>query len=1053
MVTWELKDFDGKQETYESDEFKFTGYSVKLFLKLTEAKPMFSFKFSGLPENTYLQAVPALLTCYETPGIQGSVALVYKDDGEQFTLPMDVTKEDLTSSKWLRNGSLNFKFICKAYGDARELSLEPAPYAGLENQGATCYMNAMLQSLFHIPAFRRLVYNMPTTGTEDEQTCIPLNLQRLFCRMQLTTETCRTTNLTNSFGWGSVETIMQHDIQEFSRVLIDNLETKMKGTDLESSISDLFRGKTRSFIRCKNVPFESSRVEDFYDLTMVVKDCPNLRASFEKFTEKEILEGDNQYQTEEYGKQDAEMGVEFLEFPSVLQIHLSRFIYDFNFDQMVKLYDRFEFPKEIDLSDFLAKDADRSKSNVFELYGVLIHYGNVQVGHYYAFLRTSTSTEWFRFNDEQVTKTTENKAIVDNFGGDAAVKTQCRYRTRTSKKKPYSAYMLVYVRKEEAPRIFQPIPDDAVPDHLKKFVNNEIEMEKLAAEEEQEDESMIKGTFATEDDLVQRTLLGKTGFGNKKGKKYSFEPTATNKNLYEFIAKEFGKEIGKIRLWKTGVTSNPTDIIPCNNEYITDLYSYFYRSFHVFVQDKKEDEPCYLRENEITVFVKFFFPEQKFPVQYVGAFQAKKTDEFAVLAESVAKVVDVDPKHLVLYVETIGGDAKVQELNTKIDDSYISTGNVLIFQVSPEYSDVPKFEFKEPLPVEKKVKAKKDMIEIEKKKPSVVYDDASLKRFTVKDLVPDYSIRTFPMYLASKYTTADLRVIPLNDTTKPLCIITIPTKTPFAEIKKCIAKACGLEYDPNVDSMLLFSGEYTDECIPRSSPMDETTQKTPYQYYHTEKDVVSNLFFSLFKGISEKEIRRMSYYTVQFSYDGLTVAKEDRILVPKSSTCDDIKNAFAEKNKEIDAGVPYRYRQIYSAFVTSDLIEPNAKLPYKEYPLLIEQIPEDQRNLEHGDVIAKVKVGELTSYGAETYNMSFFIKILHDEKYESVKAKIVEKVKLTEDQKKKLKFKFKKSFYEELNLNDDDLVAQHVLSDSYISVITGEKKSSYQKEASIKIFN
>jgi ubiquitin carboxyl-terminal hydrolase 7 len=37
-----------------------------------------------------------------------------------------------------------------------------------------------------------------------------------------------TRELTKSFGWDTLDAFMQHDVQEFNRVLQDNLENKMK---------------------------------------------------------------------------------------------------------------------------------------------------------------------------------------------------------------------------------------------------------------------------------------------------------------------------------------------------------------------------------------------------------------------------------------------------------------------------------------------------------------------------------------------------------------------------------------------------------------------------------------------------------------------------------------------------------------------------------------------------------------------------------------------------------------------------------------------------------
>ena len=54
------------------------------------------------------------------------------------------------------------------------------------------------------------------------------------------------------------------------RVLMDKLERKMKGTDADGMIKDIFAGQVKSFIKCIHVPFESSREEEFYDIQVSI---------------------------------------------------------------------------------------------------------------------------------------------------------------------------------------------------------------------------------------------------------------------------------------------------------------------------------------------------------------------------------------------------------------------------------------------------------------------------------------------------------------------------------------------------------------------------------------------------------------------------------------------------------------------------------------------------------------------------------------------------------------------------------------------------------------
>ncbi|CEG37976.1 hypothetical protein F444_18119 [Plasmopara halstedii] len=301
---------------------------------------------------------------------------------------------------------------------------------GLKNQGATCYLNSLLQTLYHLRAFRQVVYETPT-AQEDTNESVSLALQRVFYRLQSKEKAVSTKELTRSFGWSTIDSFMQHDVQELYRILCDRLEEKMKQTRMDSAIQKLFEGKVRSFVQCVNVEFQSFRDECFYDLQLDVKGCKDLMQSFRKYVEVELLEGDNQYEAEGHGKQDAKKGIEFLTLPPVLNIQLKRFEYDPMRDGMVKVHDRFEYPKTLVLDEFIAQKDEKTKNDTsrycYHLHSVLVHSGDVHGGHYYVFIRPgkqiATSTDWFKFDDDQITHVDEKVAIEGNFGSGGTLLT------------------------------------------------------------------------------------------------------------------------------------------------------------------------------------------------------------------------------------------------------------------------------------------------------------------------------------------------------------------------------------------------------------------------------------------------------------------------------------------------------------------------------------------------------------------------------------------------------------------------------------------------------
>jgi len=76
------------------------------------------------------------------------------------------------------------------------------------------------------------------------------------------------------------------------------------------------------------------------DISLNIKGMKNLHESFKDYVAVEMMEGENKYQAEGFGLQDAKKGILFQSFPPVLHLQLKRFEYDVQRDAMAKVRGR-----------------------------------------------------------------------------------------------------------------------------------------------------------------------------------------------------------------------------------------------------------------------------------------------------------------------------------------------------------------------------------------------------------------------------------------------------------------------------------------------------------------------------------------------------------------------------------------------------------------------------------------------------------------------------------------------------------------------------------------
>ncbi|XP_076890784.1 ubiquitin C-terminal hydrolase 12-like isoform X3 [Bidens hawaiensis] len=874
-------------------------------------------------------------------------------------------------------------------------------YVGLKNQGATCYMNSLLQTLYHIPYFRKAVYHMPTTENDMPSGSIPLALQSLFYKLQYSDTSVATKELTKSFGWDTYDSFMQHDVQELNRVLCEKLEDKMKGTVVEGTIQQLFEGHHMNYIECINVDYKSTRKESFYDLQLDVKGCRDVYASFDKYVEVERLEGDNKYHAEQYGLQDAKKGVLFIDFPPVLQLQLKRFEYDFMRDTMVKINDRYEFPLQLDLDrengKYLSPQADRSVRNLYTLHSVLVHSGGVHGGHYYAYIRPTLSDQWLKFDDERVTKEDMKRALDEQYGGEEELPlANPGFNNSPFKFTKYSnAYMLVYIRESDKEKIICNVDEKDVAEHLRIRLKKEQEEKEQKRKEKAEAHLYTIIKVARDENLHEQ--IGKNIFfdlvDHDKVRSFRIQKQISFALFKEEVAKELGIPVQHQRFWlwakRQNHTYRPNRPLTLLEEaqsvgHLREVSNKANNAeLKLFLevemgQDSQPVPPPVKTKEEILLFFKLYDPLKE-ELRYVGRLFVKGTGKPTEILPKLNELAGFAPDEEIELFEEIKFEPNVMcehiDIKLTFRASQLEDGDIICFQ-----------------------------------KP--------LQSGTVKCRYPDV-----PSFLEYVHNRQVVRFRSLEKPKEDEFSLELSELNNYDDVVERVASHLMLD-DP---SKIRLTSHNCYSQQPKPQPIKYRGVEhlsDMLAHYNQTSDI---LYYEVLD-IPLPELQGLKTLKVAFHHATKDEVVIHTIRLPKQSTVGDVINDLKTKVELSHQDAELRllevfYHKIYKIFPLNEKIE-NINDQY--WTLRAEEIPEEEKDLGPLDRLIHVyhftKDSSQNQAQVQNFGEPFFLVIREGETLAEVKARIQKKLQVSDEEFSKWKFAFL-SLGRPTYLQDSDVVS------------------------------
>ncbi|XP_051874065.1 ubiquitin carboxyl-terminal hydrolase 47-like isoform X8 [Pristis pectinata] len=369
----------------------------------------------------------------------------------------------------------------------------PKGFAGIHNQGATCYLNTLLQTLYMSPEVKDAINRLNEKPIQSKKNLnknisIDHQLKELFEKLDAK-ETGNTHGITRNLG---IKVYKQQDVAEYFRKIVNKLAEESDGETC--NISQIYQSKVINSLTCLECNVEAPEECCLLDIPLPIhlNDCgsriESVNAALQDFLKVVTLDGDNLCYCETcHKKTKTEMRYYFERLPQILVLQLKRFEFDYSMMTLKKLHNKVEIPLSLKfqkqdknngktewcLNSMDSKDsviaqgneessslgsvlpaspggkdsddvpkAERAESHqiysTYNLFAICDHSGEFGFGHYVAYIRPDSSSKWYCFNDTCVTE--KEDFFPEAYQGNT-VSTPC---IRSS-----TAYLLMYRKEKE----------------------------------------------------------------------------------------------------------------------------------------------------------------------------------------------------------------------------------------------------------------------------------------------------------------------------------------------------------------------------------------------------------------------------------------------------------------------------------------------------------------------------------------------------------------------------------------------------------------------------